>query len=101
MIAHNFRVLSLSSLKGSFVHTPRTLRMVWRSSPRASAALGALTLLAALVPLAVAWVGKAIMDSVVAKDGSATLRWVLVELGLIAGQALIQRGLGLVRSLIG
>jgi ATP-binding cassette subfamily B protein len=75
--------------------------MVWRASPRTSLALAILTVAAALVPLAVAWVGKAIMDAVVARDAAATLRYVLVELGLIAGQALIQRALGLARSLLG
>jgi ATP-binding cassette subfamily B protein len=90
-----------SSLKGSFVHVPRTLAMVWRSSPRGAVLLGALTLVAAAVPLAIAWVGKAIIDAIVAGDGARTLRWVLVELGLIAGQALIQRSLALVRQLLG
>jgi ATP-binding cassette, subfamily B, bacterial len=94
-------VLSLASLKGSFVHAPRTLRLVWRSSPRATFGLAALTLGAAGIPLAIAWVGKAIMDAVVAADGAATLRWVMIELGLVAGQALVQRGLGLLRQLIG
>ncbi len=94
-------MISLASLKGSFVHTPRTLRLVWKSSPRASFILGALTLLAAAVPLGIAWVGKAIMDAVVARDFDGTLRWVLIELGLVALQAVVQRGLGLVRSLIG
>jgi len=75
--------------------------MVWKSSPRLSAVLGVLTLAASVVPLGIAYVGKAIMDAVVARSAEATLRWVLVELGLVAVQALIQRGLGLARSLIG
>jgi ATP-binding cassette subfamily B protein len=91
----------LRGLWSSFGKTPRTLALVWRSAPRACLALGAGTLAAALIPLAIAWVGKAIMDAVVAHDYATTLRLVLVELGLIAGQALIARGLGLIRSLIG
>jgi ABC-type multidrug transport system fused ATPase/permease subunit len=94
-------VFSLASLKGSFTYTPRTLALVWRSSPRASLGLGALTLVASVVPLAVAWVGKAIMDAVVARDAALTLRYVLIELALIGGQALVQRALGLVRQLLG
>lgn len=58
-----------TSLRGSFVHVPRTLAMVWRSSHRGAIALGALTLAASAVPLAIAWVGKAIMDAIVAGDG--------------------------------
>jgi ATP-binding cassette, subfamily B, bacterial len=88
-------------LRESFAHTPRTLRLVWRSSPRGSLILGLVTLVAALLPLAVAYAGKAIIDAVVLRDSQAALRWVLFELGLIALSALSQRGLALTRSLIG
>jgi len=91
----------LSRLRESFAHTPRTLKLVWRSSPRQSAALGALTLAAALLPLGIAWVGKAIVDAVVARSGREALRWVLAELALVAAQALVMRALGLVRGLLG
>jgi ATP-binding cassette, subfamily B, bacterial len=94
-------VFSFASLKGSFVHAPRTLRLVWRAAPRPTTGLAAATIAAALIPLAIAWVGKAIMDSVVARDADATLRWVLIELALVGGQALVQRVLGLLRALIG
>ncbi|AUX38916.1 ABC transporter ATP-binding protein [Sorangium cellulosum] len=90
-----------SRLRESFAHTPRTLRLVWRSSPRGSVALGLLTVAAALLPLAVAYAGKRIMDAVVEGSAAATLRWVLFELAAIGAQALAQRGLGLVRSLLG
>ena len=90
-----------SRLRESFAHTPRTLRLVWRSSPRGSVALGLLTFVASLVPLVVAYAGKRIMDAVVAGSHEATLRWVLIELGAVAAASLGQRGLGLVRSLLG
>ena len=90
-----------SGIRDSFAQTPRALRLVWKSAPRGAIVLGVLTLLAALVPLAIAWVGKAIIDSVVAHSGEATVRYVIVELGLIVAQAAIQRGLGLTRQLIG
>jgi ATP-binding cassette subfamily B protein len=41
------------------------------------------------------------MDAVVAGSREATIRWVIVEAGLVAALALIQRALSLVRSLIG
>ncbi|HKA88908.1 MAG TPA: ABC transporter ATP-binding protein [Haliangiales bacterium] len=90
-----------AGLKASFAYTPRAMRMVWKSSPRGSILLGVLTLAAAIVPLGIAWVGKAIIDAVVAGSAAATVRYVLVELGLIVLQAGIQRGLGLTRQLIG
>jgi ATP-binding cassette subfamily B protein len=64
-------------------------------------ALGGLTLVAALLPLAVAYVGKVIIDAVVAGDTALTLRLVLLELGVMALQALAMRSLALVRQLLG
>lgn len=90
-----------SRLRESFAHTPRTLRLVWRCSPAGSLALGLLTVVASLVPLLVAYAGKRIMDAVVAGSREATLRWVLIELAAVAVQSLAQRGLSLVRSLLG
>ena len=91
----------LAGVKASFAYTPRAMRMVWKSSPRGSILLGILTLAAAVVPLGIAWVGKAIIDAVVAGSAAVTARYVFVELGLIVVQAAIQRGLGLTRQLIG
>jgi ATP-binding cassette subfamily B protein len=78
-----------------------TLRLVWRSSPAMTVALAAFTLVGALVPLGVAYVGKRIVDAVVAHSREGTIRWVIVELVLVATMASVQRGLGLVRSLLG
>ena len=95
------RLPFLSRFKDSFAHTPETLRLVWRSAPGATVMLGFSTLVAAVLPLGVAYAGKAITDAVVAGSRESTLRWVLVELGLVASLSLVQRGLGLVRSLLG
>ncbi|WP_437315691.1 ABC transporter ATP-binding protein [Sorangium sp. So ce385] len=94
-------MLGLSRLRDSFAYTPRTLQLVWRSSKAASLALAALTLAAAVLPLGVAYVGKAITDAVVAREERAALVWVSVELGLVAALALAQRGLSLARQLLG
>ncbi|MGK3969141.1 ABC transporter ATP-binding protein [Sorangium sp. So ce1667] len=94
-------MLGLSRLRDSFAYTPRTLKLVWRSSRAASVALGALTLAAAVLPLGVAYVGKTITDAVVARDERTALVWVAVELGLVAALALAQRGLALTRQLLG
>src|SRR4051794_7224628 len=81
--------------------TWRTLKLVWRSSPGATAALAALTLISAVLPLGIAYAGKGIVDSVVATSSAATMRWVIIELAIVAGQALTQRALAFVRSLLG
>jgi len=91
----------LAALRDSFASTWRTLRLVWRSSPAATAVLGLVTVVAALLPLGVAYVGKEIVDAVVAGSRDRALRWVLVELGLVGALALVQRGLALTRQLLG
>jgi ATP-binding cassette subfamily B protein len=91
----------VARVRGSFEYTPRTLALLFRIAPGPSIGLGALTLVAAVLPLGVAYVGKAIVDAVAARSREAALRWVLVELGLVAALALVQRSLGLLRSLIG
>lgn len=95
------RLSRVIGLLDRFAHTPRAVRIVWRSSPGSLLALSGLTLLAALLPLCVAYAGKGIVDAVVAGARPAALRWVGLELGLVAVQALVQRGLSLLRSLLG
>ncbi len=90
-----------ASIRESFKYTPRTLRLAWDAAPALCAALGVLTVLGALLPLAIAFTGKVIVDSVVAADEAATLRFVLLELAIIVAQALVLRGAGLTRQLLG
>lgn len=79
----------------------RAIAMVWRSSPALTLALVAMTVGAALVPPATAWAGKRIVDNVVARRAHDTLRWVLLELALVAAQTLVLRGLALVSQILG
>ena len=88
-------------LRGSFEHAPRTLGLVWRSSRAGTLVIGALTLVAALLPLGVAFAGKRIVDAVVAHDGQLTLHWVAVELALVAALAGASQGLSLTRQVVG
>jgi ATP-binding cassette subfamily B protein len=91
----------LEQLRQSLSHVRMTLRLVWQSSKGQTVALAVLTLVGGLVPLGVAYAGKRIVDAVVAGSRQATLQWVMVELGLVVALALVQRGLGLVRSVLG
>ena len=52
-------------------HVPRLLRLVWRTEPRYVAGILALRIARSLVPLAVLWIGKLIVDEVVRAVGSA------------------------------
>src|ERR1044071_6231178 len=88
-------------IKGSFSLTPKTLKLVWDTSPAATFLLAFLTLVAAGVPVLVAYVGKLLIDAVVAGNTERALQMVMIELGVVAGQALLQRSLSLNRSLLG
>ncbi len=90
-----------SSPRRTFAHAPDTLRLVWRASPALTSALAVLTLTAALLPLGVAWSGKAIVDAVVARRRDDALLWVVIELGFAVGLALTTRGLSVTRSILG
>jgi ATP-binding cassette subfamily B protein len=94
---------------GVFRYSKRALELVWSTSPKLALFLGFVTLVAGMLPSAVAWVGARIVDSVVAAGrthaagGSADLKpvitWVIIEalmLVLITGA---HRGITLCQSL--
>ncbi|MCP3139886.1 ABC transporter ATP-binding protein [Pyxidicoccus xibeiensis] len=96
----------LKSTGSLFKQLPGTFRLFWQASPRLAVLLGALTLVAAVLPAGIAWVGKLIVDSVVAAaQGSLEARsrvWGLVglEFGLMLGSAVVERSLTLTRELL-
>src|SRR5260370_31902905 len=59
-----------------FRQIPGTVSLVWRADRRNTLAVGALTLISALLPAAIAYVGKLIVDTVLAaaRSGSAAGR---------------------------
>ncbi|HSO40631.1 MAG TPA: ABC transporter ATP-binding protein [Labilithrix sp.] len=95
------RATLVKGLRESLAFTRRAFGLVWKSSPSLTVALGLLTLLVATVPPAIAYTGKRIVDEVLLGSLDGTVRWVAVELGLVALQASLTRGLGLVRSVLG
>ncbi len=88
-------------VRGSFEFVPRAFGLLVASAKGKTVALFVLTLIAAVLPLAIAYVGKALVDAVAKGSPDQTLRWVLVELGLVTALALVDRGLGLLRTLMG
>jgi ATP-binding cassette subfamily B protein len=94
---------------GVFGYSRRALQLVWTTSPRLSISLGLLTVLAGMLPAAVAYVGALIIDAVVAAiqagpdRGELTTRVLLlvtVEGLLVAAIAGMQRGISLCQSLL-
>ena len=83
------------------------LGMVWRTSPPLVSITTFLRLIRALIPLAMLWVSKLILDAVVAwikrGSGNSTILWELValELGLAVLSDLLARANSLADSLLG
>jgi ATP-binding cassette, subfamily B, bacterial len=86
---------------------PRTLALVWKADKASALGVGALTLLQALLPGALAWVGKLIIDAVVlaaqsreAADLELVYRYVGIELALAVAALGLGRLTGFVRELL-
>ncbi len=90
----------MSDRLSAFRHTLPALRLVRQTNAPLTLAFAALTVVAALLPAGIAYVGKLIVDAVVAGDWSTTVRWLLVEGGLVAAQSLAGRGLSTVEALL-
>ncbi|WP_434384448.1 ABC transporter ATP-binding protein [Melittangium boletus] len=89
-----------------FRQLPGTFRLFWEASPRLAVTLAVLTLVAAVFPAAMAWVGKLIVDGVVATASgggeagvSRVLHLVVLEFALMVGSITVDRSLSLVREL--
>lgn len=78
----------------------RAFALVWATRPALSVGLGALTALAGVVPLAMVWVGKLIVDAVVAHDGPAALQALGMEAGLAALSVAVSSATGLLQGLL-
>lgn len=95
-------------LRQSFTHTPQAVRFVWRTNRWATVGLGLLTLGGALLPASQAWVGKLIVDGVVAsiqtgQDAEQVRKvfiYLLLELGLFLLSAAFNHGRRLIQQLI-
>jgi ATP-binding cassette subfamily B protein len=93
-----------------FRYSRRAVELVWTTSRRLTVALGVLTLIAGVLPAAVAFIGALIVDSVVAAiriheasgvaHYSEVLRYVALEALVIAALAAAQRGISLCQSLL-
>jgi len=98
---------SLRGFLGVYRYTWRALELVWATHRGLTLAIAAFTLTAGLLPAAIAWVGKQIVDGVIRAaqthaldDQVAALTWVAVEMGLVALIAASQRGLDVCQSLL-
>ncbi|MDP3275490.1 MAG: ABC transporter ATP-binding protein [Deltaproteobacteria bacterium] len=87
-------------------YTRRGLSLVWQTSGRLAVAMAVATVVAGVLPGAIAWVGRHVIDAVlraasgdVAARASAE-RWVLVELMLVLAMGVTSRAIALFRTLL-
>lgn len=90
-----------------FRFTRRGVELVWKTSKPLTIWLAILNVLAGVLPAAIAFVGKEIVDGVVlaadtsrAPDQQAALVWVGVELGLVALLTGVNKGIETAQSLL-
>ncbi|MDZ7789943.1 MAG: ABC transporter ATP-binding protein [Xanthomonadales bacterium] len=98
-----------SGLIGQFVplvtYGRRALELVWATSRLLTLALATLTVIAGLLPAAIAWVGKELVDSVVlaiehGQMGPAIWFWLSLEALLVAVMAATQTALSIANNLL-
>ena len=91
---------------GVFSYSRRAIELVWTTNKPLTVAIALLTLVAGILPAAIAWVGKLIVDGVVAAaaaenpDVNAILWLVALEALIVVGVAAAQRGLSATQSLL-
>ncbi len=102
------RSTSLAEALKTFRHGRRALQLVWETSRLSTILLAILTVIAGLLPAAIAYAGKLIVDGVVGatpEQEAQVLRYVALEGGLVVAMAAVQRGLmvneSLLRALLG
>ena len=102
--------IALQSYLGVFRYSRRAVELVWSTHKGLTIALALLTVTAGVLPAGAAYVGKLIVDAVVAEIDvvrlggepgySQVLFWVAVEGLLVAGMTGVQRGIGFSQTLL-
>ena len=101
---------TLRGFFGVFRYSRRAMSLVWSTNRRLTLALAVFTLLAGVLPAAMAWVGALIIDAVVAAievnretgviELEAVFVLITVEAGIVAALTGAQRGISLCQALL-
>src|SRR5688500_10300280 len=86
-------------------HVPGLTKLVWQTHRGFTASMLVLRVLRAFVPVATFWVGKLILDTVIAvRDGTAELptlwRFVAIEIAIVVAGEILARASSLIESLL-
>ena len=104
--ADNSNAGFVSRAAGVFGYSRRALDLVWTTSPALTLTLAFLTLVAGVLPAAIAYVGQLIVDGVVSAmsatspDTNHVLRLVVLEAIIVIFVAASQRGMSACQSLL-
>ncbi len=92
---------------GVFQYSRRALELVWATHRGLAVGIAGLTVAQGVLPPAMAYVGKLIVDAVVlaaqtgaAADQADALRWVAAEAALVVLLTVVRRGVGVCQSLL-
>jgi len=95
------------SYLGVFKYSRRAIMLVWATNRRLAIGLALGSLIAGVLPSGIALVGKDLLNSILhaadtgaAADRIAAYEWLGKELGLVIGLAVVNRLLGMMRSLL-
>ncbi|MBC7978432.1 MAG: ABC transporter ATP-binding protein [Myxococcales bacterium] len=90
-----------------FKYTRRALRLVWATNRSIAIGLALGSVIAGLMPSAIAIVGKHLLNAILAAarshatvDRYLAIQWLAAELGLVIAMAAVSRLLGMMRSLL-
>jgi ATP-binding cassette, subfamily B, bacterial len=87
-------------------YVPELFRLIWRTHRGFATAMMVLRVLRSVVPVATFWVGKLILDSVIAaKAGTGDIahvwRYLVLEVGIVLVSEILARASSLIESLLG
>ncbi|MFO0552986.1 MAG: ABC transporter ATP-binding protein [Polyangiaceae bacterium] len=91
----------ISRIRKALALLPRAASMALRASPRSVAAILIVGFAAATIPPVMAWVGKCLVDAVVAHHRDDAFRWVVIEVVLVMALLVLGRAGALLRQRLG
>lgn len=99
----------ISEFRAAFANIPRAFQLVWGAHRLGTILMAIITVLSSTIPLGSAWVGKLIVDTVVATTNAhlntmdglrAALPYVLIEFGFITLSAILSQSRSLVEHML-
>ena len=89
------------ALSASFKFSIPSLKLAWKTAPPLVFGVVVLTVFSAMLPVAVAYVGKSLIDAVVAKNIDLTVKFVLIEGVLVVVMNGVNKGYSAIQKLLG